>query len=96
MGRFEAKVTSKGQITVPARLRTAMHLKPGDTLVFVEDAGGYRLEAQVATFADLRGIVRGGSGAVTTDQITRWIEESRAARWGGGDSSGEDESAKDR
>lgn len=96
MGRFEAKMTSKGQITLPAPLRSAMHLKPGDKLVFVEDAGGYRLEPQVSTLADLRGIVRDGSGPVTTDQIAAWIEESRAARWSGRDASDEDEPGEGR
>lgn len=81
MGRFEATMTSKGQFTLPSRLRAAMHLKPGDKLVFVEDGAGYRLEPQTATLADLRGIVRVGPTAVTTDQVAEWIEESRGARW---------------
>lgn len=29
-----AKLTSKGQITVPAEVRKALHLKSGDTLVW--------------------------------------------------------------
>lgn len=96
MGRFEAKMTSKGQITVPAPLRSAMHLKAGDKLVFVEDSGGYRLESQVSTLADLRGIVRKGSETVTTDQIASWIEESRVARWSGRDTSDADEPGEGR
>lgn len=81
MGRFEATMTSKGQFTLPARLRAAMHLKPGDKLVFVEEGSGYRLEPQTGTLADLRGIVRGGGDGVTSDQVADWIEESRGARW---------------
>lgn len=81
MGRFEATMTSKGQFTLPARLRAAMHLKPGDKIVFVEEGGGYRLESQTATLADLRGIVRGQGDALTSDQVAEWIEESRGARW---------------
>ena len=81
MGRFEATMTSKGQITLPSRLRAAMHLKPGDKLVFVEEGGGYRLEPQTGTLADLRGIVRGGGDVVTSSQVSDWIEESRGARW---------------
>ncbi|KQP08447.1 hypothetical protein ASF28_20915 [Methylobacterium sp. Leaf99] len=74
-------MTSKGQFTLPSRLRAAMRLKPGDKLVFVEEGGGYRLEPQTATVADLRGIVRGHGDAVTSDQVAEWIEESRGARW---------------
>jgi AbrB family looped-hinge helix DNA binding protein len=81
MGRFEATMTSKGQITVPSRLRSALHLKPGDKIVFVEEAGSYRIEPQVGTLADLRGVVRGSRDAVTTEQVTAWIEEGRGARW---------------
>lgn len=31
-----AKVTSKGQITIPAEIRKKLHLKPGDKVLFVE------------------------------------------------------------
>lgn len=81
MGRFEATLTSKGQITVPSRLRSVLHLKPGDKIVFVEEAGGYRIEPQTGTLADLKGIVRDGPGGVTTESIAAWIEESHGARW---------------
>lgn len=86
MGRFEATMTSKGQFTLPSRLRAALHLKPGDKLVFVEERGGYRLEPQTGTLSDLRGIVRGGGDAVTSDLVAGWIEESRGARWNRSDS----------
>lgn len=36
-----AKVTSKGQITVPKGVRTKLGLAPGDELEFVEDAGRF-------------------------------------------------------
>ena len=35
-----AKVTSKGQITLPAKLRKAMNIKPGDHVEFRETADG--------------------------------------------------------
>lgn len=81
MGRFEATMTSKGQFTLPSRLRAAMHLKPGDKLVFIEEGGGYRLEPRTSSLADLRGMVRGDGEVVTSDQVSDWIEESRGARW---------------
>ena len=34
-----AKVTSKGQITIPSRIRTELKLKPGDKVLFVEEEG---------------------------------------------------------
>ena len=32
-----AKVTSKGQITIPAEIRKKLHLKPGDKVLFIEE-----------------------------------------------------------
>lgn len=36
-----AKVTSKGQITVPKGVRTKLGLAPGDELEFVEEGGRF-------------------------------------------------------
>ena len=35
-----ATVTSKGQITIPKRVRDALHVKPGDRVDFVIEDGG--------------------------------------------------------
>jgi len=40
---FRAKVTSKGQITVPAEIRKSLGLKTGDHLRFEQQEGGIRL-----------------------------------------------------
>ncbi len=82
MERFEATMTTKGQVTLPARLRSALGLKPGDKLVFHRDSDGHvQIEAKTSTLADLMGIVRTGPDGVTGDKIAKWIEESRGARW---------------
>jgi AbrB family looped-hinge helix DNA binding protein len=77
-----AKITSKGQITLPSQLRKTLGLKPGDRIVFVEDRNGdFRMEARRHGLADLRGIVK-AKGPITKGQIDHWIEEARAARYG--------------
>ncbi len=38
-----AKVTSKGQITIPKQVRERMGIQPGGQLEFVEDGGLYHL-----------------------------------------------------
>ena len=82
MATFEATVTSKGQITIPSRLRTDLRLKPGDKLVFSQDEqGDIRVEAKAHALADLRGIVRGGARTVTSKEVEDWIRLSREARW---------------
>ncbi len=35
-----AKITSKGQITIPAEIRESLGVKPGDKLVFARSADG--------------------------------------------------------
>lgn len=39
-----AKVTSKGQITIPVEIRRALGVKTGDKLLFKRQQGGVRLE----------------------------------------------------
>lgn len=36
-----AKLSSKGQVTIPAEVRKALHLKTGDTLVWEIQSDGY-------------------------------------------------------
>ncbi len=55
-----AKVTSKGQITIPAEVRNALELKPGTKVVFYPDAdGGFVMRASTGSIMDLRGILAG-------------------------------------
>jgi antitoxin PrlF len=35
-----SRLTSKGQATVPLRVRQKLHLEPGDTVIFEESQGG--------------------------------------------------------
>ena len=52
-----ARVTSKGQITIPKEVRERLGLRPGDEVEFVEDADGMRLQKEVAEspFGQYRG-----------------------------------------
>ena len=40
---FRAKVTSKGQITVPVEIRRSLGVKPGDLIRFEQQKGGIRV-----------------------------------------------------
>ncbi len=44
---YEIKVTSKGQVTIPKKLREKMGLKPGDYLEIKEDATGYIINKKI-------------------------------------------------
>ncbi len=76
-----AKVTSKGQITLPAKLRKELGLRSGDRSDFVEAAKGrYEIVARRKTLADLRGIIPYDGPLLSDDDIVRAVHEARAGR----------------
>ncbi len=56
----KARVTSKGQITIPKEIRDRLGLRPGDEVEFVEDAEGMRIQKEVAEspFKPYRGYLK--------------------------------------
>ena len=74
-----AKVTSKGQITLPADVRKILGLETGDRVDFVQNtAGNFELRARTGTLADLFGVFK-PERPVSGDEIDNWIEEAREA-----------------
>jgi antitoxin PrlF len=73
-----AKVTSKGQVTIPREIRRFYHIHEGDTLVFEADGDTMRLRVRRPTevFAKYEGIWREGEG-LTLDEINAQIREMR-------------------
>lgn len=73
-----AKITSKGQITVPISIRRALGVGPGDTLSFEQDKNGVRVRPVRTTspFARYRGIgnrgIKSGKKA-----INHWLRQTR-------------------
>lgn len=78
----EAKITSKGQITIPLEVRKKLGLRPGDKIVFEEIGDEHGMTVRPARkespFAKYRGIERSGAGR-SLDEI---ITEIRAMRDG--------------
>lgn len=58
---FRAKVTSKGQITVPVEIRRSLGVKPGDNIRFEQQESGIRVvrDADENLFEKWRGIGTG-------------------------------------
>jgi antitoxin PrlF len=55
-----ATVTSKGQITIPIKVRAALGLDAGDKVEFVEyEPGQFTLIAATQSIKELKGILRG-------------------------------------
>jgi AbrB family looped-hinge helix DNA binding protein len=74
----QAKITSKGQITVPAAIRRALGVGPGDVLSFEQDKTGVRVRPvrSKSAFAKYRGIGNAGIGS-GKKAINRWLRQMR-------------------
>jgi antitoxin PrlF len=76
-----AKVTSKGQITIPVKMRGLLGVKPGDKLVFERNSDGeiYVRKAEEPAFDCLHGMTTGipelDNGSI--EDIVHWFREAR-------------------
>ena len=79
-----AKITSKGQITLPISIRRALSLKDGDKVAFVEVNGQYiltnptmlaiqQLQADFSSFAEENGLK-------SEDDVVAMVKEIRKER----------------
>jgi AbrB family looped-hinge helix DNA binding protein len=74
----QAKITSKGQITVPREVRRVLGLRAGDRLLFESDGKGIRVRPvrSKSAFAKYRGIGNPGIGS-GRKSIDRWLRSLR-------------------
>jgi AbrB family looped-hinge helix DNA binding protein len=74
-----AKVTSKGQITIPVKVRTALRLEPGDKIDFIEiEKGRFALRPRNTSLQDLEGCVPKLDHVPTIEQINEGIADAAA------------------
>lgn len=83
MAGFEAKVTSKGQVTIPAEIRAALNVKEGDHVEFFVHRDGRvfvraRNRPPSAIFGRLAGIARPTSLEDYDDAIAEAVAERDA------------------
>lgn len=65
-----ATVTSKGQITISARIREALHLSVGDRVEFVEvEPGRYEFIAATCPMTALKGLFGPASKTVSIEDM---------------------------
>jgi antitoxin PrlF len=75
------KITSKGQTTVPAEVRAALGIGPGDSVEYVfGDDGQITLRKPRHGLESLRGMIKPGI-AVTSGDIDRWCSDVRENGW---------------
>lgn len=75
-----ATLTTKGQITIPAAVRTALRLEAGDRLEFVEAGPGcFEIVAIKLPITALRGLVARPAAPVSVEDMSRAVRR-RAGR----------------
>ena len=76
-----AKVTSKGQITIPRDVREKMKLKTGDKILFFEENGKYFLQnSNSIVLADFQKAMEGAAkeaGFNSPEDVTKYIKKLR-------------------
>lgn len=74
----QARITSKGQITVPRDIRRALGVRPGDRLLFEQDGGEVRVRPvrTKSPFEKYRGI---GSPGIPRGKkaVVQWVRNLR-------------------
>jgi antitoxin PrlF len=75
-----AKLTSKGQITIPVKIRETLGLRAGDRVQFVEaDEGKFVMSAAKRSIRELEGIFwRKGRKAATIEEMNEAVARGAA------------------
>jgi len=72
---MQATITSKGQITLPKALRTALHLSAGDKIEFVLDQNNeLRLIPKQVSVSMLKGMLVKPKKAISIDEMNSVIQ----------------------
>lgn len=79
-----AKVTAKGQITLPKAVREHLKLKTGDLVEFVERDGAMIMKPRNLRAVDLAGILGPppNGRSVTVEEMNEAIAEAAVERYG--------------
>jgi AbrB family looped-hinge helix DNA binding protein len=75
-----ATISSKGQITIPAEVRHALHVDTGDRVEFVEvEPGRYEFVAASRSVTELKGMFGVAKRVVSIDEMNLAIATQGAA-----------------
>jgi looped-hinge helix DNA binding domain, AbrB family len=79
-----AKITSKGQVTIPRDIRLKMDLKKGDKILFFEENGKYFLQnSNSIALKKIQDIMKGEAekaGFNDPDDVVKYIKSRRKIR----------------
>lgn len=72
---METTLTSKGQITIPKAVRTAMNLRNGDKIIFEEEGDGtFTIKPKKLGVETLKGIIAHKGAPVSLEEMQNAIE----------------------
>lgn len=79
-----AKVTSKGQVTIPVEIRKKLGIKNGDKVLFIEDAGRiYMMNSSMEALREAQIAFKGEAerlGLKNDDDVREMIKAERAVK----------------
>jgi AbrB family looped-hinge helix DNA binding protein len=80
-----AKITTRGQITIPIEIRKKLGVKDGDKVVFLEEQGRIVMENAVrVALKDVQDAFRGEAqrlGLTTEQDVVNMVKKVRRERW---------------
>jgi len=81
----QATVTSRGQITIPARVRRKLGLQAGNKVFFFDDGDGVVMkksspEAALAAIQDVLAPLAAEQGILTDDDVMALVKEYRSRK----------------
>lgn len=78
---MQAKLTAKGQVTIPKEIRDRLGLKPGDRVKFFIDAHGTAVMLPMRPASVLRGIVKHRGKPVTIEEMDEAVLDAVAEKY---------------
>lgn len=80
-----ARITSKGQITIPIEIRKKLNLKEGDKVMFIEEEGRIIFaNAAKLAFREIQDEMTGEAetaGLVSEDAVNQYVKKVRKDIW---------------
>ncbi|MFW6029707.1 MAG: AbrB/MazE/SpoVT family DNA-binding domain-containing protein [Halanaerobiales bacterium] len=80
-----ARISSKGQITIPIEIRKKLNLKEGDKVLFVEEGDNiFVLNASLVALKEIQQNMKGEAkkqGFNSEEDVNKYVEEIREEKW---------------
>ena len=80
-----AKITSRGQVTIPIDIRKKLGVKEGDKIIFMEDDNRiFVANAAKVAFANMRNVFAGEAerlGITSEQDVVMFVDEVREEMW---------------